>query len=147
MIRLGTKKDIPAIIDMARDFWVNTDFDDVFDPDQVAGMAEACIGQGLMVVLEVDGSVCGFCCGVMGPMLACGSSYMGSEMAWWVNPEHRRGGGGVGLLEAIEKQAKKMGCKYWNMVFMESSMPETVKGIYKEMGYKKTETSHTKRLT
>jgi N-acetylglutamate synthase-like GNAT family acetyltransferase len=144
MIRNGTVEDIPQIVEMARVFWKETIYDEPCCDDTVAMMAQMCIDQGLMSVAEVDGKVEGFACGVLAPLLANAEVLMGSEVAWWVNPEHRQGKIGVGLLLALEKQAKEQGIKYWNMVFMESSMPREVEEIYKKMGYRKNEVSYTK---
>jgi GNAT superfamily N-acetyltransferase len=146
MIRAGTEQDIAAIIRMAREFWKNTAFDEVYEPEMVACMAQACIDQGLMSVYEHDGAVRGFACGICGPLLASSEVLAGTEMAWWVDEDARGGTAGVKLLRHLEGLAKNVGVKYWTMVFMESSMPETVASIYKKMGYKKTETSYMRVL-
>lgn len=146
MIRNGELNDIPRIVEMAREFWRHTIYDEEFEPESVEGMSKLCIEQGLMVVLEIDGHVCGFCCGVKGPLLASAKSFIGTEIAWWVDEDHRSGRNGIGLLIAIEKAAKEQGCRYWNMAFMESSMPESIEKIYLKMGYKKAETYYSKRF-
>jgi hypothetical protein len=144
MIRLGTTKDIPQIVEMARDFWKETIYDEPFCSETVAAMSQLCIDQGLMCVVDIDGVLEGFACGVKGPLLANAEVLSGTEVAWWVNPDHRKGRNGIALLLSLEQQAKAQGIKYWNMVFMESSMPEKIEGIYKKMGYKKTEVFYTK---
>lgn len=147
MIRPGTPDDIGDVVRMSEEFWQHSQFKhEPFDPEHVAIMAGHCIEQGLMVVLDTDGGVHGFCCGVAGPLLASGSVLAGSEIAWWVDPGYRKGRNGVGLLIAIEEAAKKIGCKYWTMVYMETSMPDEIRSIYERMGYNHGETTHTKRL-
>lgn len=145
MIRSGTKDDIPAIIRMAEQFWKHTEFDEVYDPDMVAGMSQACIDQGLMSVYDNDG-VCGFACGIAGPLLASSEVLAGTEMAWWVDEDKRGGSAGVKLLKHLEGLAKSIGVKYWTMIFMESSMPKEVESMYKRMSYHKTETSYMRVL-
>tara|TARA_R110002153_G_scaffold191269_1_gene344221 strand:+ start:892 stop:1335 length:444 start_codon:yes stop_codon:yes gene_type:complete len=146
MIRDGKPEDIPDIVRMAEDFWQHTAYEESFDAETVEGMALYCIDSGLMAVLEIAGKVCGFCCGVKGPLLANKNIFTGSEIAWWVDKDHRGGRNSIGLLKGIEQRAKAAGCKYWHMMFMESSMPETVERIYRKMGYSKVETSYMKRL-
>jgi len=146
MIRTGTVDDIDDIVRMAEEFWQHTMFDEEYEPEMVAGMAENCMDQGLMSVLQIGDDVVGFACGVMGPLLANSKVMAGTELAWWVDPVHRQGRNGVMLLKSLEKKAKAAGVKYWTMVFMESSMPDTVKGMYERMGYHKSEESHTKVL-
>lgn len=146
MIRAGESKDIPVIIRMAEDFWQHTIYDEDYEPEMVDGMTQMCIDQGLMAVVEIDEQVVGFACGVKGPLLANSQVLCGTEVAWWVDPEHRGGRNGVTLLKFLENMAKSQGVKYWTMIFMESSMPETVKGMYSKMGYVKNEESHTKVL-
>jgi L-amino acid N-acyltransferase YncA len=147
MIRSGEEKDIPEIIDMSRAFWKNTAFSEVaFESDIVETMANKCIDESLMFVLEVSGKVEGFACGVKGPMIASLTVQIGTELVWWVNPRFRDSGDGVGLLSRLENSARNQGVKYWNMVFVENSMPDKVKSIYENMGYKLCETVYTKEL-
>ena len=50
--------------------------------------------------------------------------------------------GTVNVLEA----ARKAGVKYWNMVYLTSSMPDRIEAIYQKMGYVKTEVTYSKVL-
>jgi L-amino acid N-acyltransferase YncA len=148
MVRDGTEKDIPRIIEMSREFWQKTDFKDVeFEPDMVDTMSRKCIDDGLMVVLESRGKIEGFACGIKNYLLASSKAVVGTELAWWVDPKCRTGRNGINLLLELEKKAKKEGVRFWNMVFMESSMPEEIEGIYKRMGYRICETVYMKELS
>jgi hypothetical protein len=146
MIRHGNSSDIPRIIEMSRAFWAETDYDDVFCADTVAAMAQSCIDNKLMSVFDIGGQAVGFACGVAGGLLGNASVKTGTEVAWWVDIGHRGKNNGVALLRHIENLAKIAGVKYWNMVYMQSSMPCVVGDIYESMGYKKTEITYTKRL-
>jgi N-acetylglutamate synthase-like GNAT family acetyltransferase len=145
MIRKGTYSDIPKIIEMATKFWADTIYDEECEPESVDHLSRVCIDQGLMVVLDLDG-VCGFACGIKSPLMASSKAFMGVEVAWWVEPEHRAGRNGLRLLKSLEASAHDAGIKYWNMLFMESSMPDTVEKIYQKMGYNRNETTYIKRL-
>lgn len=145
MIRRGIEADIDQIVELAREFWKHTLFDDEFCPDTVYAMSQTCIkDHQLMAVLEIDGKLQGFACGVKGPLLANSEILCGTEIAWWVDEKHRKGRNGISLLKELERQAQQAGIKYWTMGFMESSMPDIVEGIYIRMGYNKSETLFTK---
>ncbi len=146
MIRAGTEEDYDDIVRMAREFWSHTIYDETFCEDSVKGMSKVCMDQGLFAVLEIKGVVAGFACGIKGGLLANVNVVTGTEVAWWIDPDYRKGHHGAALLRGLEKMAKDEGVKYWSMVFMESSMPQTVEKIYNIMGYNKSETSCTKVL-
>ena len=145
-VRDGVETDIPAIVEMGREFWKVSGVDEEYDPPSVIGMLHICIAQRLLSVLEVAGHPEGFACGVASPLIANNRVLSGQELAWWVNPRHRKGRNGIKLLKHLEALAGKAGVKYWSMLFMESSMPREVEQIYNCLGYVKSETTHTKVL-
>ena len=145
MIRDCETKDIPDLIEMSREFWQHTLYkDEEFQDDAVEGMIKKTMEDELCLVLEIDGEVQGFVCGVKGFLMANFDVSVGTELAWWVNEEYRKGSDGLKLLKAIEQRAKKIGIKYWNMAYMNTSMPDSVKKIYESMGYKENESLYTK---
>jgi GNAT superfamily N-acetyltransferase len=146
MVRDGVVEDLPAVVEMAREFWKETMYQEEFDGDYVEFMASMAIEHGLLAILEIDGKVEGFTAGLKSPLLACADVLGGTEIAYWINPEARRGRNGIALIKHIEGMAKAQGVKYWNMIAMESSMPETVARIYGALGYEKSETSYTRIL-
>jgi hypothetical protein len=131
---------------MSAEFWKQTRYDEPFDPVHVRNMAAMALDHGMLAILEVDGEVVGFTAGVKGPLLGNASVLSGTEIAWWVNPEARQGRNGIALMKHIESQARAQGVKYWNMIVMESCMPEVGAAIYERMGYEKSETSYTRVL-
>lgn len=144
MIRLATEEDFPAIIELCREFWTHTQFSEDFDADHCLGMVELSHSHGMLAVLVVNDSVQGFCAAVKSFLLASTQALTATELAWWVNPDHRGGKNGVVLLQFMEQLAKDQGIKYWNMASMESSMPEAVNRMYERLGYTKSETVYTK---
>lgn len=146
MTRDGTEADIPTIVEMARQFWKHTMYDEAFDAEHVTGMTRYALDQGLLAVLDVDGRVEGFTAGVYGPILGNAKVLQGTELAWWINPEHRKGHHSVDLMRHIERQAKAIGVKYWNMISMQSSAPHVAERIYLRNGYTHSETSFTRIL-
>lgn len=146
MVRDGNSADLPVVVEMAREFWAHTMYDEPFDPDYVEYMAALAIDHGMLAILEVDGVVEGFTAGLKAPLLGNASVLNGTEIAWWVNPSARKGRNGIALMQHIEKMAKAQGVKYWNMIVMESCQPEVGAAIYERLGYKKSETSYTRVL-
>lgn len=146
MVRDGTADDLDAVVMMAEEFWRHTMYDEPFDHEHVRCMAAMALDHGLLAMLEIDGKVEGFTAGVKGPLLGNASVLTGTEIAWWVNPEARKGRNGIALMKHIEGMAKQQGIKYWNMIVMQSCQPEVGAAIYEAMGYTKSEISYTRIL-
>ena len=146
MIRAGEKYDIEYILGMACEFWEHTVYEEPACPDTIRDMIELCISENLLSVIDMNGELVGFAAGIKGPLLGNRSATVGTELAWWVDPDHRKGSNGIKLLKHIEGLAKAAGIKYWTMAYMESSMPETIKCIYEKMGYRRTEILYLKEL-
>ncbi len=144
--RESNDKDIESILAMAETFWDSVGYEEEFCDESCLDMINLCADQELLAVVEVDGLIEGFAAGLKSPLLANKKVNQGTELAWWITPQARKNGLGVKLLKQLESQAKKQGIKYWSMVFMSNSMPEVVEDIYKNLGYKKTETTYTKVL-
>ena len=120
--------------------------DEEFQEDAVEGMILAAIKDNLCIVYDVEGKAQGFVCGIKGYLMANFDVLVGTELAWWVNQEFRNTSAGLKLLKAIERRAKSLQIKYWNMAYMNSSMPASIKKIYESMGYKENECLYTKVL-
>jgi len=145
-VRSGEAKDVMDIVAMACEFWEDTVYSERACPETITDMVNHCIEQNLLSVVEINGDVVGFAAGIKGTLLGNRRTSVGTELAWWVNPEHRAGSNGIKLLRHIETLAKDAGIKYWTMAYMESSMPETVKRIYENMGYRQTEVVYMREL-
>ena len=143
MIRKATIDDIDQILVMSDNFWEETIYDEPFIPEDTRIMVNMALEHGLLAVVDLEGVV-GFVAGVKAPLLANHSVLSGTELAWWIEPDYRKGRLGIDLMLYIENLAKMQGIKYWNMVSMESSNPEVANKIYSRLGYIKTETSYTK---
>lgn len=146
MIRDATKEDFSAIELHAARFWQETEFDEPYQSGSALFYMNIAFDQELLIVAERDGKVIGFAAGCYSPLMGDNSILAGTEMAWWIDPLHRNSRDGIGLLKGLESKAKKVGCKYWNMVSLESSMPQEIQKIYHRMGYLHTESSFMKRL-
>jgi ribosomal protein S18 acetylase RimI-like enzyme len=146
MIREAVSNDIDDILVLCEEFWKHTIYEDDFDAEHTRLMVNLAQEHGLLGVLTENDKVVGFIAGVKSPLLANPNVLTGTELAWWVEPDYRKGRKGISLMLFIESLAKQQGIKYWNMISMESSNPDVANKIYERLGYKKTETSFTKEL-
>lgn len=144
MIRSATEDDFQSILDMSAKFWLETQFDEPFEPDHTVKMVRMAYDHGLLAVVDIDGERVGFCAGIKSFILGSTKALCATELAWWLNPEYRGGKNGVALLLFMEELVKEQGIKYWTMVSMQSSMPEQVGKMYERMGYIHSETCYTK---
>jgi len=145
MIRQAIESDFPAILDMCEQFWLETMYEEAFDRDHTKAMVQMSYDHGLLAVIDID-NIVGFVAGIRSYLMGSREAITGTELAWWVNPEHRKGRIGINLMLFIEDLAREQGVKYWNMISMESSAPEVANKIYQRLGYTRSETSFTKVL-
>lgn len=146
MIRDATPEDLEAVADMSVEFSKYTPFNVPGCRDSMLAVAEHCLQEGLLFVCETDGTVVGFIAGIQAPLLMNQSYSMVSEVAWWMNPEHRHGRNGMGLKKKLEQAAKARGAHFCVMAFLETSMPDQIKAIYKKEGYSPGESYFLKEL-
>lgn len=147
MIRDATREDYPVLESMCQSFWNSLDFDEEYEQGSSEMYLDIALSQNLLFVYESDNKIKGFVAGCMIPLMGSKSTFSGTEQAWWVDPYYRGTTIGARLKKHIEKAAKNLGCKYWNMVALESSMPQEIKAMYEKDGYRVTETTYMKRLT
>ena len=146
-IRLGNKEEFPQLLDMCKEFWKYTKYSKEvkFDKEYPLSILEMSYKQGLLFVLELGG-LQGFVAAIKHPLLGNGNYYMCTEVAYWVNKEHRNHLNAIGLITALEDECEKQGIKYLNMIAMESSTPEKAINIYESRDMIKNETSYTKEV-
>ena len=146
MIRDAIKADFPAIELHAARFWQETGFDEPYQAGSALFYMDIAFDQGLLLVAEHGGEVVGFAAGALSPLMGNNDYLSGSELAWWIEPEHRGGRLGIQLMKELESAARTAGCDFWNMIYMQSCMPEAIEKMYQKMGYVLKETTYGKRL-
>jgi GNAT superfamily N-acetyltransferase len=144
MIRRAEIEDFDQILTMCAEFWTHTQFSEPFERSHTLSMVKMAYDSGLLAVVDVSGNVVGFCAGIKSFLLGSTKAVTGTELAWWITPDHRGSGTGVRLLRFMERLAKGEGIKYWNMVSMQTSMPGEVNKMYEKMGYTLQESVYTK---
>ena len=145
MIRAATYDDFDTILDMCEVFWGHTQFTEPFERDHTEKMVQMAYDHGLLIVADDDG-LYGFMAAIKSPLLGSTKAWTATELAWWVNPEKRGKLAGVRLVEHLERLCINGEVKYFNLAYMQTSMPDTVKKLYEKMGYELQETVYTKVL-
>lgn len=143
--RIAEPPDKLSVIELARKFHQCTAYTAIpFDAETASDLFDSALGQNLVFVAEHGGEVVGFVLGLAFPSVLNKKVLMGSELAWWVEPEYRGTSAGIKLLNHIEQSAQTLGVKAWSMICLESLSPDMVEAIYLRMGYRKSERSYTK---
>lgn len=144
IVRSAEYSDADEVIGLARKFHSHTNYKHIdFDYDTAKGLFQAAVDQGMCFVAD-NGQLVGFVLGLGFPSLLNKNVLMGSELAWWVEPEYRGSPAAIRLLKNIEAAAKEKGIQAWSMICLESMNPEIVQDIYLRMGYHKSERTFTK---
>lgn len=145
MIRPADDSDLADVVQMARKFHACTEYTEIpFDEETAGELFYASVAQGLCFVAERNESLVGFILGLAFPSVLNKSVQMGSELAWWVDPEYRGSILSLKLLRHIEQAAQHMGLKAWSMICLESLSPNEIEDIYLRSGYRKTERAFIK---
>lgn len=158
-VRLGTIDDIDRIVEMSINFLTSTPFGRLIGgdakPEMLAQMIAVTLAQGVIMVADadvetiIDGDtfteqrVIGMLALYVATHPLTGLP-MGDEIAWWVEPEHRKGRAGWMLYRATERWALEHGL---SMIKMVSPANEpSVGAFYVKIGYTPAETVYLKSL-
>lgn len=142
VIREATPADRPRLVEMSQHFLDSTPYGKLLRP------APGCIEQivdlvfehGQSWVAEVNGAIVGMLGVLVLPHPVTGEDYV-DEVAWWVEPEHRRGTVGPRLLTHMERWAVLQGL---HMVKMVAPAGTDVGAFYERDGYLALETAYVK---
>lgn len=154
-IRPATMDDVPAIVEMAEQFYPDSPYPVIYGDmpkTQAAGLAivtmhglvEHGIVPGVMLVAENDGDLVGMLClhidaATFNPEVIAG------ELVWWLHPDHRGGMSAIRLVKTGEAMAAERGATVINMSVLANS-PEEASALLRLLGYAPTHTIWSKRL-
>ena len=83
-----------------------------------------------LLLLEHEGNVVGCLGGNLSPHWFDYTTIIFNEMIWYVLPEHRKSGGGLMLIRAMEKHCKKINVVKMSMGHTHSVMPEELRKLF-----------------
>lgn len=149
-IRFATVNDYDALVRIGHDFFEFNPYAkhgaDINDDDLRLTFDTLRGGRNILLVAEVDGEVVGAAGAFCAPTFWNNRELQGVEAFWWVDPEHRGGGNGKKIRQALERVAKSRGVKYWSMISLELSEPEKMHKMYAKAGFEHIENVYLKVL-
>lgn len=145
MIRRAIDADFEPLFAMCREFWKAGGPLPEFDEDYTREKLRLILGSCPVLVSVDSGLITGmliltFTEHLCAPLVNCG------EVAWYVRPEHRKGGVGLELLREGIQLARESGAHTMTFVYMQASMPDVIKSIYESLGFVESERTYLKRL-
>ncbi|NBW21506.1 MAG: GNAT family N-acetyltransferase [Caulobacteraceae bacterium] len=148
MIRLATANDDEAILAMAKEFISFSPYADFASTtdNELRATIKWCMSNATIFVSENNGTLIGMLIAIIAPMWYAPTALVASEMAWWINTEHRRGTAAIRLVQAFENWAREKGAIAVCMSNLQVDNANAVCGMLNRMGYNRTEQTHTKRI-
>ena len=147
LIKDASQSDIPKIIELARKFHAVSGYENIeFDEETVENLLSASIEQGLCPIGVVDDKIVGFLAGLSYPAILNANVMVGTEIAWWVEPEFRGKKIAIQLLLRAEENARAKGLYCWSMMCLEKLNADGLENIYERLGYEKAERTYLRIL-
>lgn len=147
VIRPATREDVPRIVEMAEQFYATTPYPDFapLDRNSAAGLAIITMEQFILLVVELEGRVCGMVSLSIEPFTFNTRCKVANEIAYWLDPEVRGMGVAVELMQAMEQACADKGVQVIRMAHLSTSPPRAAQ-IYESMGYVHTDSHFMKVL-
>lgn len=127
MIRPATILDVDDIVEMSKQFYPETPYwtqhKIPFDDETVTALTRRLVQKGIFVVAQESGKLVGMLGTHIVPFLFNANEVICVEAIWWVHPEHRKGGVGVGLIKKVDQLRKLRGCKTFQMMRVAGTSP------------------------
>jgi len=99
-----------------------------------------------LLLLEDEGKIIGCLGGNLFPHWFNYDTLIFNEMIWYVLPEYRRGGGGVRLIRAMEKECKDRGVDKMVLGHTYALMPDDLRKLFEGLGYRIIESHYIKDI-
>lgn len=102
------------------------------DPQYDIYLARAARNEVMALTMREDGVLCGYFVGFVGPGLHYRTCLTCTMDIFWVKPEHRGAGGGMGLFEAVERECRRRGVQ---RLIVGSKLHKDVSWLFQRRGY------------
>jgi GNAT superfamily N-acetyltransferase len=146
MIRLGTKRDVPALVALGRYLIAESVLTGLYDEIKAESFLHWLLtspNMGIVIVSELEGEIVGAMLGlVSAPPYT--HQLQAAEYGIFVAPQHRGKFQGPRLLKAFEARAKELGAEYFYPGVMTGELGAQV--LYRKRGYKDIGSVWMKRL-
>lgn len=142
MLKIATSQDFDTVYTMALKFLESIPYKDYYDEDKMKYIVDMLMNSGkensIIILNENKGMIAGIASDFL-----FGYVRQATEIAWWVEPEHRKSGVGQELLEAFEYWAKNVaGCKLITMISLDDQLGK----FYEKNDYDLHERAYLKEL-
>lgn len=142
IIRDANQFDIPALLDMLRQYRENTPLDFLREADDAEYitqiLTELIAGRGLALIAETD-KIDGMLLAVISPSAWSTKHLVMTEMAYWVNPEARGSSAAYRLISEYVDRGKSLKEQKRISAFFISKMANSPDLKYDRFGFKKLE--------
>lgn len=145
-IRKATLDDMPQLLAMGEQFAQYAPFDVEYSPEGTAAFLAALMESGLVMVAEQDDRITGAIVGALAPMWYSPGNLIASELAWWVDSEHRGSRAAIQLIKAFEAWAKDSGARIITMSDLRIGEDYPAGPLFERLGYRVSERAHTKEI-
>lgn len=141
MSNLLKSEEIQKLVPLAVEFIAESKEDIPFNPEHFIKTWEQILssGAGSIIKYEKNGKIVGALGFLIYPDILSGE-LKATETFWFIRKSQR--GHGLKLLEEFEYTAKNMGVKRIMMAHLKCLMPEKIKSIYLNRGYREIETQY-----
>lgn len=135
-IRSATREDVPAIVAMGERFYAASGYESIAPVarESIAGLALLTMESGVMLVAEADGELVGMVSLFLEPFTFNPAVTLATELAWWIEPDHRGGMLAVRMMAALEESCRAKGAQWVRMATLATSPPQA-SAIYERLGY------------
>lgn len=147
MIRAATLSDVEEIARLGALFHAQAGWSEIpYSATDCARSLQAFMASPSFICLVSEGSgIDGMIAGVTSPVYFNHAHLSGEELFWWVSPDASQMTG-IRLLDALENEARKRGCKTWQMKSLARLGGERMVKLYNRLGYRASEQSFIKEL-
>lgn len=143
-IREATEADVERVLEMSCLFLALTPYGRLVQPtyQSLLTLIGVVMANGVILLADAHGHTVGMLAIANFPHPLTGEPYA-DEVAWWVDPEHRKGRAGFYLLRACEDWARQNGL---SMIKMVAPFGTDIGKFYERLGYVPVETAYQKTL-
>lgn len=144
-VRKATKEDSLDFAVLAKQFLRESKYPFSVDMEKLMeSFTAACDNESFCVfLLEEEGDIVGMLVGGLSSPLFS-SDIVATELAWFVERQHRDGRGSLKLFNEYEKWAKEAGSKFITMVDIDTL--QSLGSLYSRKGYTLTEKTYVKEI-
>ncbi len=150
-IRLAQPEDVERMVAYGQQFWEQTRYFAAgveYDIDTVTYTTHQLIDEGIAMYAEDDdGKIVALMLVVISPLPMNWHHLTACEWVFYVEPDYRRSGLGVKLIQHAEELLKMQKVTFFTLVSLSNVTPEAAHKLYESLGFECSETNFTKELT